>query len=68
MPRIDGKLTPGTIAQYLSAAAFPARKEDLLEYAQDNELPDDVIWAIERIPDREFGSVADVAEWLDSFE
>lgn len=44
----------------LKGASFPMSTRQLAEHARQNRAPDDVIEAIKHMPDREFGSLADV--------
>ena len=44
----------------LKGAHFPMNTRQLAEHARQNKAPDDVVKTIQQMPDREFGSVADV--------
>jgi hypothetical protein len=45
----------------LRGISFPAKKQDLKQQAQSNNAPDEVISAIEHLPEEEFGTMAEVA-------
>ena len=49
-----------TIAQALSGVGFPANKKDLVEHARKNNADNDVIEALNEIPDEQYSSMADV--------
>jgi hypothetical protein len=48
------------IAKYLKGADFPASKDDLVECAQQNDAPEEVIEAIQALNDDNFESITDV--------
>lgn len=56
-------LTPhstATIAQALQGIDFPAGKDKLVEWAKEHKVDSDVIDVIEKMPDEEYTSMADV--------
>ncbi len=48
------------LAHGLKGATFPMNTKQLAEHARQNRAPDEVIKVIKHMPDREFGSLADV--------
>lgn len=44
----------------LKGMNYPAKKKDMKKQAKDNNAPNQVISAIESLPDDEFGTMADV--------
>lgn len=52
------------IAKVLSGAEFPKKKQDLIEYAENNkskvEVAEQVIQVIRELPDKTYGNMADV--------
>ncbi len=48
------------VERYLDGLVFPADLDEIVNYAQDNDAPDEVIDALEQMPDREYSSFADV--------
>lgn len=44
----------------LKGASFPMNTRQLAEHARQNRAPEDVVETIKQMPDREFGSLADV--------
>ena len=44
----------------LKGATFPMTTRQLAEHARQNRAPDDLVETIKHMPDREFGSLADV--------
>ncbi|MGE5477173.1 MAG: DUF2795 domain-containing protein [Bacteroidales bacterium] len=49
-----------TIAQVLSGIDFPANKQKLVDYAQQNNADSEVLEAIKQMPEAEYTSMADV--------
>ncbi|HEY3374669.1 MAG TPA: DUF2795 domain-containing protein [Candidatus Aquicultor sp.] len=50
------------ISQFLEGIAFPANKQDILSYAQDQGAPQDVLGALRQLPDSKYFSMAGVQE------
>jgi hypothetical protein len=50
------------VQKYLSGVDYPVRRDDLLEKAKSENAPDDVLSALEGLPDREFESPVQVSE------
>lgn len=48
------------VTKNLSGVDFPAKREDLVAHAKDQGADDDVVQAIEDLPQNEFHSMADV--------
>lgn len=51
-----------TIEKYIKGINFPASKDDLLNQAQVNDAPEDVIQAMNQFDEQEYQSPADVAK------
>lgn len=47
---------------YLKGVSYPSKKDGLLQKAQENKAPRDVIDLITHLPDQDFHSVAEVSE------
>jgi len=60
--------SPAAVERYLKGIDFPASKRDLVSHARDNNAPDDVIRVLDRMPEREYGSTADVAKGVGQVE
>lgn len=52
------------VQKYLSGADYPATKQDLLDAAGDNDAPQEVMDALDGIPEKEYASPADVSKEL----
>ncbi len=48
------------ISEFLGEINFPCSKQDLISFAQQKNAPDEVLNALQRIPDRTYNSMADV--------
>jgi hypothetical protein len=53
---------PIQIAKYLKGADFPASKDDLVECAQQNDAPEEVIEAIQALDADSFDGITDVTK------
>ncbi len=62
MARGVGGHGPANIMEHLKGIDFPASKDDLVERAREGEGSDtnDVVNALEKLPDRRYNSPADV--------
>jgi hypothetical protein len=52
------------LARALMGVTLPADKDDLADFALSNHPEDDVIDLLDRLPDREYASMAEIAEGL----
>lgn len=68
MPRGFGGSSPSNIAHHLKGIDFPASKQDLIEYAEENDAPDDVIDVLEHFPDETYHSMAEVIQGVAQVE
>lgn len=55
---------PGSIAHAIRGLTFPASNDDLTRQAKSNKAPADVIELIQRLPDLEYNSLAEVMRIL----
>lgn len=53
---------PIQITKYLKGADFPASKDDLLECAESNDAPEEVVEAIQALSADSFESITDVTQ------
>jgi hypothetical protein len=60
MARGVGGGSPANVAQYLKGIDFPVRKKDLISHAKANDADEQVIEVLGRMPDNEYGNMADV--------
>jgi Protein of unknown function (DUF2795) len=60
MARGVGGHSPANIQKYLKGQNYPARKDDLVRTAQDNNAPKDVLDVIKHLPEDNFGGPQDV--------
>ncbi|HNY64021.1 MAG TPA: DUF2795 domain-containing protein [Deltaproteobacteria bacterium] len=54
----------GEILEYLRGIDLPKSKSELVQYAQSRNAPDDVIDALNRMPDKQFVNAADITHAL----
>jgi hypothetical protein len=48
------------VTHHLKGIDFPARKDRLITYAKDHDAGADVIDVLQKLPEREYNSMADV--------
>ena len=61
----DAVVARSELARWLTRAAFPGARGDLVEAARDNQAPDAVVAELERLPEGEtFERIGDVARAL----
>ncbi|OQA03864.1 MAG: hypothetical protein BWY68_00612 [bacterium ADurb.Bin400] len=70
MPRGVGGRGPANIQKHLKGTSYPASKNSLVERAKSGPGPDtgDVVGVLEKIPDREYASPADVMKEIGKVE
>jgi hypothetical protein len=68
MPRGMGGRSPANIANFLEGIDFPATKEDLVNHAEDNNAPMEVIHVLEDLPDQTYNNMADVMSGVGQVE
>lgn len=68
MTRGMGGQSPSNIAHYLKGIDFPADKDDIIAYAEDNGAPEEVLDTLENLPDMEFDSMADLMQGVGQAE
>ena len=47
-------MTPEAVYNYLNGMNYPARKQELIEHAKNNNAGPDIIDALETLPDKKF--------------
>ena len=56
--------SPIDVQSHLSGVDYPADRNELIDHAYDQDAPEDVISALESLPDRTFDSPTDVSSEL----
>ncbi len=49
------------VERYVRGANFPANKNEIVDYARRQNAPDNVIKALDKLPDQRFNSAMDVS-------
>ena len=57
-------LAHSQVANFIKDLDFPASKQDIINAAEDNNAPEQVIKALEKIPDQVYNSIGDVTAKL----
>jgi len=60
MTRGVGGESPANVATYLKGIDYPANKQDLLRHARQNGAEQDVVDVLERMPEQQYGNMADL--------
>lgn len=63
----NAEASPAEIEEHLDVE-YPKSKDELINAARDNNAPDDVMSVLDRIPDRQYGSAADLAKGIGEAE
>ena len=56
------KINPIEVERYLKGIHYPASKEDLVNQAESNEAPQEIIDFLNNFEDKEYGSTIDVTK------
>lgn len=64
----DKNVSPADIQKYLKGAEYPVSKDELVDIAQENNAPEEVISQIQDLPAEEFGGPQDVMKALGQME
>ncbi len=60
MARGVGSGSPVTVAKYLKGIDFPASRQDLVDHARKNKAEKPVLDKLTNMPEKEYGTMADV--------
>lgn len=55
-----GSHSPVNVTHFLKGMNFPAKREDLLRHAKQTHAEQEVLREIEKMPDQDHGTMADV--------
>lgn len=53
-------MNPQQVQQYLGGMNYPASKQELIAYAQDQDTPEEVLITLENITDRDYNNTEDL--------
>lgn len=59
---------PSQIRSYLTGVDFPARKDEIVRAARDQNAPDDVLRELQQLPDREFRQPNEITEQMQQMQ
>jgi hypothetical protein len=60
--------SPAIVEKYLKGVNYPASKQDLIEKAEENNAPEDVLLTLEALEEEEFNSPVDVSKAFGEIE
>lgn len=55
-------VSPAQIEKYLQGVDFPCMKQELIDQAEYNNAPEEIIQHLERLPDREYKNAGEVTK------
>jgi hypothetical protein len=56
--------TPAQVFEYIESVEFPVDKRKLIETARNHVAPEEVIFTIEQLPDREYKNPVDLGNTI----
>lgn len=62
------KVNPIQVQKFLKGIDYPASKQEILRTAEDQGADEDVRSTLDRLPDQEFNSPADISEAIGNLE
>lgn len=62
------KVNPIQLQKHLKGVDYPAKKQDLIERAQQQGADENALSALKQIPDEEYGSPTDVTKAISNVE
>jgi hypothetical protein len=61
-------ISPAVVEKYLKGLSYPASKQDLIDKAEENNAPEDVLLTLESLEEEEFHSPVDVSKAFGEIE
>lgn len=62
------KASPAAVERYLKGIDLPANKKELIECAEDNGAPDDVLSVLSHLSEKEYATVIDITKEIGRIE
>jgi hypothetical protein len=63
-----GHVSPAIVEKYLAGMHYPAQKNNLIDNAQSNEAPSDVMDLINKLPNKTYKSPIDITKEIGKIE
>lgn len=60
----SGKINPIEVQKYLSGIEYPADKQAIVDIAREQGADDQILSALEQLPDEQFETPADVSKGI----
>jgi hypothetical protein len=64
MSQTGGGASPTEVAKHLEGLTLPASKQDVVRHVRGKDAKADEITAVERLPDQEFTTMADILKGI----
>ena len=61
-------VSPVAVEKHLKGIDYPASKQDLIQHAQGQDAPEEVIDLLNQMPEKEYDSPADVSKGVGTVE
>jgi hypothetical protein len=68
MAQSGTRVSPAQLAHYLRGVEFPASKRDLKADARKNQAPRDILNFIDKLPEEQYRTMAEVMKAVDEIE
>jgi hypothetical protein len=62
MPKGTGGPSASDIVHYLKGVEFPCDKQDLIDFAEDSNAPDEVLFILQDLPDQDYSSMTEIMQ------
>jgi len=62
MPESKTKINPIQLQKFLKGVNYPARHKDIIEAARRNKADENVLEALEQLPDQEYKNPAEISK------
>lgn len=59
-----GSLSPSNILQYFKGINFPVDKQELIDFAEDHDAPDQIINVLQGLPDQVYNSANELMQHI----
>lgn len=64
----SGRVSPAIVEKYLAGMHYPAEKQNLVNNAENNEAPEDVMNVINKLPEKTYNSPIDITKEIGKIE
>lgn len=62
------RINPTEVEQHLIGLEFPADRDEIIEYVENHDTPDEIVDLLYRLPEKNYSSPADISYELHLLE